>query len=344
MAFEGGAENRTGAGTGLLARLWKEPAPSCGCEISPSGVLLASWGPGSAVLDTAAWRPLSAGAIDASPLRDNMPRQQEVSQALAGCMESLGQTRPGSGPGKPRNAVLVIPDQVARLFVVDMDHLPQRTREAVQLIRWKLKKSVPFDIETSTLSYFSTRQNGQRKVVTVVTPRTIIERYEAVLLAAGLRPRRVTLSSLAAMSLLPEAGSRAGELAQSAQQSILLVKYSPPWLTTAILHQGSLSLFRTVALGRTGSEMGSSSEFLEAVHPSVAYFQDNFGANLDHAFLCGLGTSTRQFIEEMETQMEFPATPLMERPVGAAIHGVADEETDRVAAGLLGVLAEVQSR
>src|SRR3990172_4819218 len=144
-----------GPSGGLISRLWRRVRMNhtlrWGCEISPSGVTVARWNGAGSEPVSAAWRPLAPGAVEVSPVRENLIRPDEVRQAMAGCLESLG--RIGSAQSSPRTVdiALVIPDQAARVFFLDFDEFPAPPAQAIPLIRRKLKKSVPFDIDTSTI-------------------------------------------------------------------------------------------------------------------------------------------------------------------------------------------------
>src|SRR3990172_3837816 len=157
---------------------------------SGNGIGLWRRGDGSwSRLGAVAWRPLAEGAVEVSPLRENLLRPDEVRQALAGCLESLG--RPGGGESASRavDMALVIPDQAARVFFLDFDSFPNRPALAIPLIRWKLKKSVPFDIDAATVSYLATRGEPGWQVLAVVSPEAILRQYEALAEGLGLKPR-----------------------------------------------------------------------------------------------------------------------------------------------------------
>ena len=332
-----------GSGGGLWQRLWMNPALGWGCEIAPAGVSVMRWD-GARGPAPARWRPLTEGAVEASPLRENLLRPEEVRQALAGCMEALG--RPNGAAERPADMALVIPDPAARVFFLTFDSLPRRPAQALPLIRWKLKKSVPFDIETSTVSYVAQRTAEEWQVLAVVSPEVIIRQYEELAASLGLRARFVTLSTLGTLGLVTGSQDAAG-----ASESVLLAKYSPPSLTITILHQGSVCLFRTIAITEAAAESGARPEawtnILEAVHPSVAYFQDNFGAPLRQAYLCGLGENSAAIAESLSKELGLAARPLLESSEtspGGWSDGRQDgwdtAQAERHLAALLGVARE----
>lgn len=324
----------------LWRRLWMNPPLTWGCEVSPSGVSVARWQAGSAGLEAAAWRPLPEGAVVVSPLHENVQAPEEVRHALEGCLESLGR---GTRMAGVAEAVLVVPDQAARLFFLNFEALPRRTAEAIPLLRWKLKKSVPFDIESSVISYLARHHKGQWEVIAVVSPEGIIRQYEEAVESVGLKPRFVTLTTLASLGLIPASLEEgAGAQPSNGGESVLLAKYSAPWFTTAIVHDGSLCLFRTVSTGKGAGGPASLTEVLEAIYPSVAYFQDHFGAPLKQAFLCGMGENAAAISDSLASELHLLARPLVgER--GAPAVGWDSLQAERHLAALLGIVREQRS-
>jgi type IV pilus assembly protein PilM len=315
--------------------LWSTPLPMIGCEVSHSGVSVARWSRRSALLDAVAWRPLAPGALEASPLRENILRPADIEKALGDALRSLG-VDPGMAARRPIEAFLVIPDQAARLSVLSFETFPKRAAEGLPLVKWRLKKSLPFDVESAAISYFVERSGKEMQVVAVAAPRAVVGQYEAMAARFGLRPKWVTLSTLAALELAA-AGAADGP------EGILVAKYSPPWFTTAILQGGMLRLFRTV--GITADEEGSLpvADALSSVYPSVAYFQDNFHGTLARAYLCGLGANTASVAEGLERELDLKSGPLvpdLSRLVAGGGTGTDGFAAERNFASLVGIARE----
>ena len=363
--------NRSGGGTQpwkhLWRRLWSSPWPTLGCEISQTGISVARWSWNTARLEAVAWKPLPDGAIEASPLRENIRQPEPVREALGAALALLGIVPSPNSSRHPADSLLVIPDQAARLFVFELEILPQRPAEALSLIQWRLKKSVPFDIESAAISYLAQRRGEQWEVLAVTAPQAVVRQYETMLEDFGLRPRCVILSTLASLGWLRKtggngggpslpvsregaavgsgpfpapaalklsAGSRAG-----AGPGVLVGKYSPPWFTTAILQAGQLRLFRTVGLSAGPEGLLSPDHVLEALYPSMAYFQDNFGGQLERAYLCGLGDSSPALAELLQREFRLEVAPLGENgSLGGA--GLEASQQERYFSALMGVVWE----
>ncbi len=48
---------------------------------------------------------------------------------------------------------VVLPDSVVRVFVLDFDSLPSKAAEVFPVLRFRLRKMVPFDVEHAGVSY-----------------------------------------------------------------------------------------------------------------------------------------------------------------------------------------------
>ena len=162
MTMTATASNGSKAGSGfrLWRRLWNSRWLALGCEISPAGVSAARWSWSKGSFEAAAWKPLPPGAIEASPLRENFREPEPIREALGAALASIGIVPGPESSRRPSDAVLIIPDQAARLFVFTLDSLPKRPAEALSLVQFRLKKSVPFDIEFASVSYQAHRRGG----------------------------------------------------------------------------------------------------------------------------------------------------------------------------------------
>ena len=171
--------------------------------------------------------PLKPGVIAPSPVRENILD----AAAFADAVRKLVPVATGRGR---RSAALILPDNCVRIAVLDFDTLPAKEEELRPLINFRLRKSVPFDVDQAALSYFP--QNG-KKVIVVLAPSEVVARYEAPFRAAGLHPGLVTVSSLATVDLLPTTGS------------LVLAHRSPGALTVLGLSNGVVTIARTLEIG-----------------------------------------------------------------------------------------------
>src|SRR3989442_8379884 len=118
-----------------LSAIWKDPPPALAFELSEAGIAMARTGK-NPEFD---FRPLAPGVISVSPLRDNILEPNE----LAATVRVLA---PPNGGRKRRDATLILPDSCVRVSVLGFDSLPSEPKEQLPLIRFRMKKSVPYDI------------------------------------------------------------------------------------------------------------------------------------------------------------------------------------------------------
>ncbi len=61
----------------------------------------------------------------------------------------------GRRRSQAQDVALILPDFSTRIAVLDFDSFPSDPKEQAALIRFRLKRSVPFDVESAALSYFA---------------------------------------------------------------------------------------------------------------------------------------------------------------------------------------------
>ena len=102
------------------------------------------------------------------------------------------------------------------------------------MVRFRLKKSLPFDVDKAKVSYHAQPASGTVRVVAAVALNSVVEEYESVFADAGYNPGVVLPSMLAALG------------AAKADRPTLVVKVDARTISIAILDQQQLLLFRTL--------------------------------------------------------------------------------------------------
>jgi type IV pilus assembly protein PilM len=149
----------------------------------------------------------------------------------------------GSGRERLRDVTVIVPDAAVRVLFVDFDQLPSKAAEALPVVRFRLKKLLPFDADEAMVSYqvMSTAKDSV-KLLAVAMPKAVLEEYESAVLAAGYLPGAVLPSTLAALAGLDEA-----------EAPVLVVNAGLGTVTTAIVQAGMLMLHRSVDMSVGGS-------------------------------------------------------------------------------------------
>ena len=282
-----------------ITSLVKDPPPRHLFELSEAGIAFAHSG-------GAGFQPFEPGTLVASPVEDNILR----GDAIASLVQRVA---PVNGSKKRRPAAVILPDYAARVTVLDFDSFPSTPEEQISLVRFRVKKTVPFDIDSAAVSYFvqpaSTTKSGKKvEVLAVTVALEVIARYEALFRAAGFQPGVVTTSTIAALNLYHGDGVA------------VLAKLSGHVLTVAVLSGSSIRLFRCVTLEETSDE-----EILGVLHPTFAYVEDELSAAVSKLILCGF--------DQPPQGMRCPVEPLRSR----------FGDPGSFNAGLLGYLESVES-
>src|SRR5579864_1762340 len=125
-----------------IAQAVKDPRPAHLFELSEAGIAFAHG-------TQYGFQPFAEGTLVASPVEDNLKRPE----LIAGLIERIapfGELR--NGAAKKRRAAVILPDYSARVAVLDFDSFPSSSEEQLSLVRFRIKKTVPFDIDSAAVS------------------------------------------------------------------------------------------------------------------------------------------------------------------------------------------------
>lgn len=244
--------------------------PRLACEISADRVLAGRVSEtGGHTLEACASNELSPGSVVPDLLETNLRQPDGVYEILRDTLTSLG--------GRSRDVIAVLPDAAVRVVLLDFETLPGKRDEAESVVRFRLKKSLPFDVEKAKVSYHVQPSNGGLRVIAAVALLNVIEDYEAAFRQAGYEPGVVMPSMLAALG------------AANAPKPALVIKVDARTTSIAILDGQKLLLFRTLENTRGVTITGE--QLAEEVYPSVVFFQDTYQMNIGQIFVAGLPES-----------------------------------------------------
>ncbi len=226
--------------------------PPAAVEIAPEGVLAASLA-GKGQRPTYAFAPLPDGAVAPGIGEANLHAPEAVAAAIR---TALDQVSP-----RTRSVTLVLPDTSVRVFVLDFDSLPSKAADAISVLRFRLRKMVPFDAEHAGISYqVLSEDKTECRVLAAVVPGPIRAEYEAAVRAAGFEPGALLPSALAALA------------AVDTQEAVLAACLTDVSLTTSITRREDLLLYRTLELPADPKQR--LSEVQRGIAVAVAYFED----------------------------------------------------------------------
>lgn len=288
------------------------PHPSLALEIGPGHVAAARWGSAKGTLESYAIEPLPAGAVMPSPVDANIPQPDAVRSAIRKVL--------GRVPDRGTPVALLVPDPVVRVFILAFEMLPRRADEALPILRWRLKKSVPFDVEETVVSWTrQTGKDGSLEVLTAVARQRIVREYEEAVEAAGAGVGVVLSSTLAALPLLEDRGAT------------LMVRMSGKTLTTVIVRGETLCVYRSSDLPVDPAALDPQS-VLDEIFPAVAYYQDTWGGTVDRVRLAGVGAREELFRKAVTEEMKVPVGLLSDSPdvqiLGSSAKGLIHQDLD----------------
>src|ERR1700758_4976665 len=196
--------------------------PRLAVEVRAEGVVAARAEDAAALLTDVARADLAEGAVAPGLKVGNIINRTAVTAALRKVLDAVA----GSGRERMRDVTVIVPDAAVRVLFVDFDQLPSKAAEALPLVRFRLKKLLPFDADEAMVSYqVMATERDSVKLLAVAMPKAVLEEYDSAALA-GL---------------------------DEAEAPVLVVNAGVGTVTTAIVQAGVLALHRSVDMGVSGN-------------------------------------------------------------------------------------------
>jgi hypothetical protein len=210
------------------------------------------------VLGAAALVELPAGVLNLSMTETNVKDAATFTRTLESALAKAG------AAGATRVA-LVLPDPVARVALFPSAEIAAKKRTQVEeLIRFKARKSVPFDIREATLAYLAGTAAGSDQTLVAAIARPVLEGYEAACRAVKLEPGLVELAGPALVAAAFEGLPVADRL---------LVNWDEGYLSLVLARGTWPLLVRTIA----GEPAASPTEVAREVSNTVLYYRERLG-------------------------------------------------------------------
>jgi type IV pilus assembly protein PilM len=241
------------------------------CEISAEAIVAGRARQQGDRLEVYTAKELPEGAVTPDLTEANVLRGDWLRDVIKAALDEVA--------GRSRDVVAILPDAAVRVVLLDFETLPEKREEAEAVVRFRLKKSLPFDVEKARVSYQvqTGSYSKELKVIAAVGLASILDEYEAAFRDVGYAPGVVLPSMLAALG------------AVDAARPTLVVKVDPFTTSIAILERQQLLLFRTLENARGRNITGE--QLAEDVYPSVVFFQDTYKLDVERVFVAGLSDS-----------------------------------------------------
>jgi type IV pilus assembly protein PilM len=96
-----------------------------------------------------------------------------------------------------RRVSVSLPDASGRVVLLDVETRFKSRDEGIDIIRWKLKKSFPYDINEAHLDYqvIEERETGEISLLVSLIARSVVHQYEELIAEAGLEPNRIDFTT-----------------------------------------------------------------------------------------------------------------------------------------------------
>jgi type IV pilus assembly protein PilM len=290
--------------------------PRLACEITSAGVVAGR--PGEAEQEiVSSFAPLRPGVLAAGLKTPNFSDRAAVAGALRQALSEISV--------KESQITVVIPDAAVRVLLLDFDLLPAKAVEALPIIRFRLRKLVPFEVDDAAVSYqIMPGKPGLVRVIVAVSPAGVLAEYESAVREAGYEPGVVLPSTLAALA------------AVSGDEPSLVVNRNGSSVTTAITRRNELLLHRTLELTEKEwlpreNSLHAAEELQQSVSVAVAYFEDTLDSPPRQLLSCGLGG--HEELSRLLDDDRIPVRDLVPTPY------TTKAMPDGILAGVVGALA-----
>jgi hypothetical protein len=177
-------------------------------------------------------QPTDDAAVPATIFDQESVEPARLSELLRALFEASG-IRPGK-------VSVVLPDNLAKLSLLTLPERPPSRRQLEEVIRFKVRRGVPFRISDAIMSYQLLPGEGKGIVVLVaLIHRALVERYEQALESIGARPGLIDLCTPNLLNLCRERIDTA-----SAEGDAALLNCAGCYFSLAIVRRGRLIFLR----------------------------------------------------------------------------------------------------
>jgi len=244
---------------------------SLGVEISPGGVAFALLGGNRTAprLERIAFRPFTSGTLRVSLKEANILDPHSFCTCLSEAHALLLH--------KGTRLSLALPDAVGRVLLLDVEGRFKNRSEGLDIIRWKLKKNMPFDVADAHLDYqlLKVRESGEMSLLVALVSRSVISQYEELCTTAGFIPARIDLTGF---NLCRTFQQRLEQLGDGG-----LISFYGSTLGIMLFSDGSLEFLRFKEL--PGSLPSDNRVFMEISNSLLAY-RERFQERIIKKIVC----------------------------------------------------------
>jgi type IV pilus assembly protein PilM len=257
--------------------------------------------------------PLAPGLVRFSMLEPNILDPEGFRQALENLLLR-------AGAASEKRVALALPDYLSRIAVNEFPDAPRSTKELVEFLKFKMKKSLPFDTDHARVAF--ERLPGETpSYLTGMMHEAVVSQYEETLNGLGFHVGLVVPASLSLLSLLQPVARK--ELAPGADFFFVNVEHEY-FSLSLVRDREELVLTRTLGLRDRENGIGQTvydeNDLLQEIIPTAIYYREKLaGRTLERVFYRSLRPDLIHLRELLEDQFEAPTEPLnLMKAVGVA--------------------------
>ena len=259
---------------------------------------------GKPELDLCVTAPLPPNCLAFSMLEPNILDPKALGQSIENVM-----LRAGANGAK--RLALTLPDYVARISIVELAEAPRSTSEAIDMLKFRLKKSLGFDTDQARLA-FERLPGTTPAYLTGVMHESVVGQYEDFLAELGFEVGLVIPASVSLLQILAPVAS--SKLAPGADY--FFVNVEREYFTVSLIRDREVPvLTRTLGLrSRNGDGppvIYSEDDLLREIIPTAIYYREKLkGSSLERIYYRSLRPDLIHLRELLEEQFEAPTEPL----------------------------------
>lgn len=268
-----------------------------GVEISPHGISCALTGgtASSQRVERVAYAPLTPQTLQVSLRERNILDPDAFVAAMKSAYNML--------LCKTDRIALSLPDAVCRIMLLDLEGRFKSRAEALDLIRWKLKKSIPLDTADTQLDYqqLTVRENGDLALLVAIASRSVVAQYEEMIALAGLSPARVDCNTFNICRLF--------DRRLSLQDDSVLISFYGSALSIIAFRDGIPEFIRSKDLSGT---LATDSRVYMEINSSMLVYKERFPERSVETVFCVASPDIAHGFQEMVAEATGLAPHLLE--------------------------------
>jgi len=212
---------------------------------------------------------------------------------------------------KSSRVAVSLPDGVCRIMLLDHEGRFKSRQEALDLIRWKLKKSIPLDSADTHLDYqqLAVRDNGDLALLVAMASRTVILQYEDLIAKSGLSLARIACNTFSLCRLF--------DSRLSLQSDCILISFYGTTLSVVAFTEGIPEFIRSKDLSGT---VATDSRVYMEISSSLLVYKERHPEQPVQSIFCVAAPDVAQNFLEMVAEST-GLTPTLLETKGAVLPG-----------------------